>query len=399
MNKHTLLILAASRYQIPFIQRAIDMGYRVVVSDNVPENPGHVLADVSYLVDTTDQEAILAIARQEKIAGIIAPSTDVALPTASYVGGHLGLHVPSSAATHVACDKARFRLWLKEQGFPVPKFMCVSGGSLLPDIQETDGWFVLKPDQSSGSKGIYIVRSPEEFRMRLPETLSFCRGGQAVLEQYLVGRQLTCEGILENGRMAGYWIMDRRTAPPPYVATIGHRLPALLPESVSLNIAGMLENVWARLGVTDGPFDSDLVLVGDTPYILEMSPRVGGNSITALLKAASGFDIMEYAIRWAMGDALPPVANAILRPSEIILFGAREPGYLQYSQNGILRAMDCPGTEYLRMDVPIGAWVEPFIDGRKRVGEALITAHTIDQLNEYTSQVRGLLDLHVKETP
>src|SRR5262249_17684232 len=90
----TLLVLAASLYQIPVTERAKARGSRVITTDNVPSNPGHRLADRAYSVDTTDQAGVLEIARRENVAGIIAACTDVAVPTAAFVAARLGLRAP-----------------------------------------------------------------------------------------------------------------------------------------------------------------------------------------------------------------------------------------------------------------------------------------------------------------
>ena len=83
MSRPALLVLAASTYQLRTIRTAKRLGYRVVTTDNVPTNPGHALADQAYSTDTTDLEGVLAIARRERLDGVIAPCTDVAVPTAA----------------------------------------------------------------------------------------------------------------------------------------------------------------------------------------------------------------------------------------------------------------------------------------------------------------------------
>ncbi|CAN5923645.1 hypothetical protein BH11MYX4_BH11MYX4_04620 [soil metagenome] len=91
MSEGSLLVLGASRYQLEVIQKAKDLGYRVVTTDNVPGNPGHTVADQSFVVDTTDLDQVLEIARREQVIGVVAPCTDVAVPTAAHVSDALGL--------------------------------------------------------------------------------------------------------------------------------------------------------------------------------------------------------------------------------------------------------------------------------------------------------------------
>ena len=123
MSDKTLLVLAASMYQLDTIKTAKQLGYRVVTTDNVPDNPGHTMADHSYLVDTTDMEGVLNIAIHEKVCGIISPCTEVAVPTMAYVVERLGLNGPPFTSTQITCDKNVFRRFLRENAFPVPSFM------------------------------------------------------------------------------------------------------------------------------------------------------------------------------------------------------------------------------------------------------------------------------------
>ncbi len=104
-----MLVLAASHYQLEAIEAARRLGYRVVTTDNRPDNPGHALADRAYGADTRDLDAILALARAEHINGVIAPCTDIAMPVAAAVANQLGLAGPPADSTRLVCDKSSFR--------------------------------------------------------------------------------------------------------------------------------------------------------------------------------------------------------------------------------------------------------------------------------------------------
>ena len=96
---------------------------------------------------------------------------------------------------------------------------------------------------------------------------------------------------------------DRLTRPPPHTATAGHLVPAGSRTDTWARLIGLLERVWGRLGVTDGPFDCDFVVALDgTISLIELSPRLGGNSLSTLIRAAYDFDLVAYAVRHACGD-------------------------------------------------------------------------------------------------
>lgn len=394
MTKRTLLVLAASTYQLPIIRRARELGWRVLTSDNVPENPGHRLADRAYGIDTTDCAGILDIAQKEAIDGLIAAGTDVALPTAAWVGEALGLTAPPVSAVAICCDKANFRRWQKEQGLPHPLAFAPDSPFLCEGQLPEAGSWLIKPDRSSGSKGVFLIGSDEELRRRLPQSRSFSPKGRAVLERFIAGRQLTCEGLLSAGKIAACWITDRRTAPPPHTATRGHRLPARLTDDERAALLASLADAWRRLGVTDGPFDADLVLAEDgLPYILEMTPRLGGNSLSTLIRASADFDLIAFALRQAMGEA--PVVPELLppKPAGLELLGVEREGRLAFDETEFARLQSEPWLLKLQLDCRLGDEVQPFINGRHRVGEALFVAEDRDALDARADELLRRLRL------
>ena len=389
----TILVLAASTYQLDAIRTAKRLGYRVITTDNIPDNPGHVLADRSFAADTTDSKAVAAIARAECISGIISPCTDVAVPTAAHVAAELGLPGVPLHAARVLTNKGAFRRFLREQGLPVPQYHVIGPEAQTPRLDWQSGFWVVKPDFSSGSKGIFVVRDEEELTMRMPESRAFSPSGTVVLEQYIQGHQATCEGVLANGRVMLSVILDRQTASLPYVVTTGHHLPTRLPPSALQRFRMTVESVCAALGVQNGPFDCDFVCSQDEVFILEMTPRLGGNSISQLLRIATGFDLVEYAVHHACGADCSLPKQLRVHPSAVVLLGTDSSGKLNYDEGEFSTLCNESWVHSLTMDVPVGAPVEKFINGRHRVGEGYITADSRDMLEERVTEFRRRLAL------
>lgn len=384
MPDKTLLVLGASIYQEAAIVRARELGYRVLSVDNVPDNPGHARAERSFNVDITDREGILALARRERIDGILAPCTDVGVPTVAYVAGKLGLAGPPLGAAETAANKIRFREFQRASGEPHPEFF-------LADTRWEPGTWVIKPEASSGSKGVFIVRNAGELRARLPEALAFSRGGRAIVERCIDGHQGTCEGILKDGRIAAAWLLDRQTAAPPHVATHGHYVPTSLDARVQAAVLERIEAVWAKLGVRQGLFDCDFVVGDDAVYVLELSPRLGGNSIAGLLAFAAGFDALEYIIRFACGDAPAPPPRVAPKVAALVLLGVNADGRLRYDESEAARLRAEPWLARLAIELPAGAPVEPFINGRHRVGEAIVSATDRPTLERRVAELKARL--------
>ena len=393
MTRKTLLVLAASRYQIPIITTAKRLGYRVLTIDNVPDNPGHALADQACFIDTTDIQGVLAVAGRERVDGVIAACTDVAVPTAAAVAQALDLPGILPDAARITCDKNLFRDFLRDQGWSYPEFQVITACTVLSETLFAQPR-VLKPARSSGSKGVRIISSYAEYRSQVSATLAFSLDHRGILESYIDGSQITCEGLLSQGQIVFAAITDRQTAPAPHVATRGHRLPSRLPAALQAQILDQLAQLWSMLGVTEGPFDCDLVVADEEIHVIEMSPRVGGNSLVQLLLAACDFDLIDYAVRQAMGEKVV-VQQALPspRPAGLLLLGVEQPGRLHYDATVLPALSAMPGVEYLALDYPPGAGVQAFTDGRHRVGEAIVVGRDRDEVDQRLMKLQTRLAL------
>jgi biotin carboxylase len=396
MNK-TLLVLAAARYQLDTIRSAKRLGHRVITLDNRPENPGHREADESYNIDTTDMEAVLEVARHERIDGVIAACTDVAVPTAAFVARELHLAGPPLESTRIVCSKIRFREFLGRHNFPVPQSFPIDSSHKPDAALFENGRWIMKPDQSSGSKGIFVVRSRAEFSERLPQTLSFSPTDTGILEEFIEGHQGTCEGILRHGELALTCVSDRMTPDPPFVATRGHYLPSRLPAAKQEMLFSSLRKVWKLLQVTEGPFDCDFVATGDAVYLLEISPRMGGNCISSLMRQALDFDIVEYSIREALGEDPEPPAISRIRPTAAIILGVADAGLLAFDQSEEQSLKREPWVHSLWLDVDYGTPVQPFINGRHRVGEAIVLGKDRDDVDAKVAELYRRLRLRARK--
>lgn len=392
----TVLVLGASRYQLEVIEAAKRLGMRVVTTDNVPENPGHRLADEAHHVDTTDVEAVIALARDVRVDGVIAPCTDVAVTTAARVGAALGLpHVPAPS-TEILTSKVRFRRWLAEARLPSPAFDVIERGSeaTLPRVTRPR---VVKPEGSSGSKGIFVVASDAELVGRLPETFAFSRSGLAIVEDVVPGRQGSCEGVILGGELALAVVTDRETAPLPYVATAGHRVPSAFSPEERLAILGAVEFVLDAHGIDDSPFDCDFVFGDDGDvYLLEVTPRLGGNSMTRLVRAAVGVDLAEVAVRLACGAHVGSFEALGERPVAQLVLGVGRAGRLTYDEDELVALRAEPWVRDLSLDVPAGSVVEAFVNGRTRVGEATVVADSRPDLDARVAELRIRLALDAR---
>ena len=158
-----ILLLGGSAQQVVAIKTAKRLGYYTVLCDFLIDNPGQYATDKFYLVSTTDKDAVLEVAQKEQVDGVLAYASDPAAPTAAYIAEKLGLPGNPYQSVEILCNKDRFRNFLAGNGFSAPKAHgYVSAEDALKDKASYEYPIIIKPVDSSGSKGATVLHSEEE---------------------------------------------------------------------------------------------------------------------------------------------------------------------------------------------------------------------------------------------
>ena len=330
-----ILLLGGSAQQIVAIETAKRLGYYTVLCDYLPDNPGQYHADKFYLVSTTDKEAVLEVAKSEKVDGVLAYASDPAAPTAAYVAEKLGLPGNPYDSVEILCNKDRFRKFLAENGFCTPKAKGYDDPrSALNDIEKNffNMPVIIKPVDSSGSKGATVLHSCENSEKALEFAFSFSRCKRVVVEEfiekkhpYLVGGDI----FVQDGRVVIWGLMnchrDQNVNP---LVPVGKSFPPELEDEDLERAKSVLQNMVDRLHIGFGAMNIELVVDGKGDvFLIDVGPRSGGNMIPDLLGYIFGIDVVEMTVQTAMGEMPNMTVN------EPVLYYATH--NLHASRNGI----------------------------------------------------------------
>lgn len=196
----TVLVLGASVSQVGAIRRARALGLRVVAVDGDPHAIGFADSDVAEPVDFSDIEGVIEVARRHDVDGVVAISTDRAVPVAAAVAEALGLPGIGSTTAIAMTDKAVMRTRLAAADIPQPSYALLQAGDDLARALRSVGTpAVLKPVDSGGQRGLFLIETVEGLRERLPLTLGYSRSGRAILERYIPGPELNVIAVVSDG--------------------------------------------------------------------------------------------------------------------------------------------------------------------------------------------------------
>ena len=305
-----ILLLGGSAQQVIAIKTAKRLGYYTILCDYLFDNPGQFVADKFYLLSTTDRQAILDVAKKERIGGVIAYASDPAAPTAAYVAEQLGLPTNPYNSVDILCNKDRFRAFMSENGFDCP----VSKGyadaeSALADKESFDYPIIMKPVDSSGSKGVTILDSPQGFEEAVEFAFSFSRSQRIIIEKFIVHKYKDTIGgdiFINEGKVIIWGLMNcfRAHSLNPLVPG-GETYPVLLTNDDLDKVKKTLQDMVTKLNIKSGCMNVELMIdKDDKVYMIDIGPRAGGNMIPIQLSAIFGVDIVEMSILAAMGERL-----------------------------------------------------------------------------------------------
>lgn len=304
-----VLMLGGSMQQIPIIKLAKEMGLYVITCDYLPDNPGHKFADEYYNVSTTDLDGVLELARGLDIDGVIAYASDPAAPTAAYVAQELGLPGNPYESVKLCTQKDLFRQFLIGHGFNSPK---AKGYTRFEDAYaDIDGYkmpVMVKPVDSSGSKGVVKIYDKTELENAVEEALSYSRGKRFIVEEFIEkkGYQVSGDGFSYNGKLVftsyGNELYSGAGGTREYVA-LGEFWPSLLSDDIKKKIDDELQRLITALGMKTCAYNIEVILdKDDNVYVLELGPRNGGSYIPQLIRYATGVDLVKYTILGALGE-------------------------------------------------------------------------------------------------
>lgn len=303
-----VLMLGGSTSQVCAIKKAKEMGLYVIICDYLVDNPGQYVADEFYLVSTTDKEAVLELAKGLDLAAVICYASDPAAPTAAYVCEKLGLPTNPYESVMILSNKDTFRNYLKENGFNVPNSESyMDYESVAVDAEKFSYPVMVKPVDSSGSKGINKIFSKEEIEFAYNDAMKYSRCKRIIVEDFIEkkgyqisGDGFSVDGILKFRCFGNEYYSDNGIK--EYVP-LGECWPSILDKKTQDKVHNELQRLITSLGMKTGAYNIEVILdKDDNVYILELGARNGGSLIPQITQYATGVDMVEYTIRAALGE-------------------------------------------------------------------------------------------------
>ncbi|HEX4526168.1 MAG TPA: hypothetical protein VH108_05445 [Gaiellaceae bacterium] len=378
----TLLFLGASVSQLPAIRYAREAGHRVVAVDGDPNAVAFAFCDVAEHVDFSDVDRVSEVAERLGVEGVLAISTDRAVPPAAAIAARLGLRGIGVEVAEAMTDKAVMRRHLHAAGVAQPRHVVLTAAS---DLEAACAEFafpaVLKPVDSGGQRGIFLVHSVGDVRSLLPGSLGFSRTSRALLEEFVDGTELNGILVARAGEPTLVTLSDR-LRPSGLGFGVGwiHSFPSSLPDEVLAQAEEVAVATVRALGLQDGIAFPQLIADerGDV-RVVEIAARIPAGQMADLVSYGTGVSLFEIAIEQALGHEVPEAAvrPAFRRPIAIRFLTA-SPGVLPLGTVSAIEGLDAvkasAGVLAAGLYFGPGATIGPLQVDADRLGYVVATA-------------------------
>lgn len=303
-----LAIIGASYLQLPLVKKAKELGLETLCFAWEDGAVCSSVCDKFFPISTTDKEEILRVCKIEGIDGVCTIASDVAAPTSAYVAEHLGLIGNSYESAVKANNKYQMREAFMRSGVPCPHYKMVTCAGEI-DSGHLVYPLIVKPSDRSGSLGVQKVENGRELKLAIENAISLSFKKEAMVEEYIEGREISVEFISYKGKHYPLAITDKVTTGAPHFVELEHHQPANLTQSQYEEIYKLTKKALDALGITNGASHSEYKITSDgSIYIMEIGARMGGDFIGSdLVRLSTGYDFLKGVIEVALGDFHEPI--------------------------------------------------------------------------------------------
>ena len=303
-----LMLLGGLRYLLPVIESAHRMGYYVITVDYLPDNVAHRFSDEYHNVSILDREAVLELAKKLKIDGIMSFACDPGVLTAAYVADKMQLPSPGPyESVRILQNKGLFRDFLEKHGFNVPLHKSYTDKiSPLDDVKNFNWPLIVKPVDLAGSKGVTRVDRECDLSAAVEMAFRCSFTKEIIIEEYLekMGYASDSDCFSIDGEIVfssfNCQYFDERAANPYTPA--GFVWPSNMPQKSVDELESEVQRLISLLNMGTSIYNVETRLaLNGKPYIMEVSPRGGGNRLAEIVKLVYGVDLIAANINGALG--------------------------------------------------------------------------------------------------
>jgi biotin carboxylase len=402
-DQNTVLFVGAGRHQRRAVERVRELGSRVVAVDRNPDAPGLQRADIGEVVDFSNVEAVAEVGRRREVSGVMTFAADRAVPVVAAVAGALGLPGIGTETAHLMTNKIAMRRRLADAGVPQPRFAALRHVREVRGAADAVGFpAVLKPADSAGQRGLFLVSSVDDVERHLYAALAESTEEEAILESYHAGLEVNGLLVARGGEVTVVTLSDRRRPPGlGFGVALAHVYPSTLFGDPLEEIERVGRSTVHALGLRDGIAYPQVIWGEDgVARLIEVAARIPAGQMDLVGRYGVGVDLVEIGLRQALGEPVPDeLVEPRMQQPMAISFLTAEPGPLPTGKlvrvSGLERVRAFPGVVEAELYLQEGETIRPVqVDGDRRGYVIAVGSTNLDAIERAEAAAR-LLDVEV----
>lgn len=382
MDKKAIMIFGVGELQESIIKRAKAKGLFVVGIDPCADAYCRNTVDAFEIVGGQDFEGTLAVARKYNVKAIVTAATDKPLIMMARVAKAMGLSFYSEETARISTDKFSMKECFRKGGIPC------ANGKLIKSVNEAKDLVypvIVKPRDNSGSRGVIFCNNETELEVAFNEAIQYTKLDSVLVEEFIDGQEYSIESLHYNGKSEVIQFTEKKTTPFPYNVELGHIQPANLTEEQRNQIRKIIADIAVALNFENCPSHTELKINERGIFIIETSPRLGGDYITSTLTPLStGINLEDQLLNIATGKPVDITTNRVERASAVYFFSLPE-GKITSINSEIDNIKEMEGVEQFEFKLKEGDKINKITSSLNRYGQFIVSGTS-------TSDVIGLLN-------
>lgn len=372
-----VMIVGASAWQVPAIQKAKELGYYVGVVDYDPNAVGIAYADAYFNASTIDPEGVCAATKEFGADGITTVATDMPMRSIAYTCQQLGIVGIDPEVAEKATDKAKMIQAFAQHNVPHPWYYVVENGDIDAIRDKLTYPCICKPTDNSASRGVVIIENEAQLKSAIGYSVENGRSGAVIVEELLVGNEISVEAFAVDGKVHVLAITDKLTTGSPHFVEMGHNQPSRFTGETKKKIQEAAVAAMKAVGIQNGPAHVEIMVTQRGPVLIELGARLGGDFITTdLVPLSTGIDMLGATIQLACGEQVD--LEAKLQKASAIRYMHTDHGVIK-AVEGMEDAAATPGVIRVAMLKPVGETAGDITNSLDRVGYVIAQADTVEQ--------------------
>lgn len=388
-SNKSILVFGCGELQQSIIGRAHKKGLFVVGIDPCADAYCKDDTDAFEVVGGQDFEGTCAVVEKYGIDAIVTAATDKPLVMMARIAEKYGFPFFSVDTARWSTDKFLMKERFELGGIPHAQ------GRLISRVEDAEGLVypvIVKPRDNSGSRGVKLCRNQEELRTSIAEALDNSRLDSVLVEEFIEGPEYSIEGLHYDGRSEVIQFTEKKTTEFPYNVELGHKQPALLTDEQKDAIREIVAKIGSALRFENCPSHTELKINDRGIFVIETSPRLGGDFITStLVPLSTGINMEDQLLNIAMGEPVDTKMGRVDKAAGVEFFQFPE-GIVESIDNGAKESIrNLSGMCHFNLKLQEGSFVNRITSSLNRYGEVIVCASDIHSLEVLLFAINGYL--------